>query len=77
MQEVVCETIVWTKFGVPLVRQTSQNGFPKMPFPKMLPQNDTFELLSLESSNSQCRKLFVRQLVRPNLEVFWQEQLPK
>jgi len=32
-------------------------------------ENKTFELLSIESWNSQCRKLLVRQLFGPNLEI--------
>jgi len=55
------EAIVLTKFGGPPGRQTPQNGFPKIPSPKMVPQNETFKLLSLESWNLQCRKLFARQ----------------
>jgi len=60
MLKVVCETIILTKFGSLL------EGRPP---PKMAPKNETFELLNIESRNSECRKLYMRQLFWPNLGV--------
>jgi len=58
----------WTKFrsppeGVRVVEQT-------LAHPKWPSQSEIFELLNIDCQNSQCRKLFLRQLFGPNLAVF-------
>jgi len=57
--------IAWAKFRSPSWRR-GQTPAP----PKWSSQSETFELLNIESWYSQCRKLFVRQLLGPNLVVF-------
>jgi len=45
--------------------------------PPPLSQDATFELLNLESWNSQCRKMFMRQLFWPNLGILRGKNRPK
>jgi len=70
MQEVICETITLIKFG------RHPGGF-RIPSGGGIPQNETFVLPNVESGNSQCRKVFMRQLFWTNLGVFRGKEPPK
>jgi len=67
MQEDVWQTIIFKQSGGPQAGGTPLNA----------PQNKTFDLLNTESCNSQCRKMFGRQLFSSNLEVLRQEEPPQ